>query len=193
MKKIYYATTNKAKVYSLSSVLAKYDIAVIQAPINVEEPRTDDLREIAMHKVRSARDVLNKPVVALDSGFYIHALNGFPRTFVNFALGTIGLRGILKLVEDKPRGCEFRNCLAYLDDKLHEPVCFESTIPGTLADAPRGELREYAWSELFLVFVPRSKDKTLAEMTRDEYQKAREEIHANAYSTQFGEWFSRER
>ena len=38
--------------------------------------------------------------MAMDADFCIDALNGFPKAFVNFALDTIGVEGILKLMED---------------------------------------------------------------------------------------------
>ena len=42
--------------------------------------------------------LVNKPCIALDCGFWIDELNGFPRAFVNFALNTIGIDGMLKLM-----------------------------------------------------------------------------------------------
>lgn len=40
------------------------------------------------------------------------------RAFVNFSLDTIGIKGILKLMENKEnRRCAFNECLAYHDGK----------------------------------------------------------------------------
>ena len=39
--------------------------------------------------------------MALDTDFRIEELNGFSRAFVNFSLDTIGINGILKLMEGK--------------------------------------------------------------------------------------------
>ena len=62
------------------------------------EPRSEDLEEIAKAKVIQAYEKVGHPCIAMDSGFYIEALGGFPKTFVNFALSTIGINGILKLM-----------------------------------------------------------------------------------------------
>lgn len=189
--KIYFATRNKGKVNSVSSVLSKYGIEVVHYPLELPEPRSYDLRKIAKEKVLFAYEKIRKPCIALDSGFYIHSLNGFPRTYVNFALETIGIDGILQLVKGKSRDCEFRNCLAYLDETLTEPICFESSIMGTLSDSPRGEMRDYYWSELFLVFTPRGANKTLAEMSLDEYQEWISQINKDSYLAKFAEWLLR--
>lgn len=103
MKQIYFATKNRGKVNSVSSALSKYGIEVVQVALDIPEPRSDDLREIAKEKVLFAYEQIQKPCIALDAGFYVHSLNGFPKAFVNFALETIGIEGILRLVEGKPR------------------------------------------------------------------------------------------
>ena len=52
----------------------------------------------------------------MDCGFWIDELDGFPKAFVNFALDTIGIQGILKLMEGKEnRDCRFTECLSYYD------------------------------------------------------------------------------
>ena len=190
MNQIYFATTNKGKVNSVSNALSKYGIKVIHYPLELPEPRSDNLREIAKEKVLFAYGKIGKPCIALDSGFYVHSLNGFPKAFVNFALETIGIDGILKLVDGKPRDCEFRNCLAYLDGTLSEPVYFKSSVDGSLSDFPRGEMRDYYWSKLFLVFIPKDANKTLAEMTFDEYQEWRTQRYKDSFATKFAEWIS---
>ena len=192
MKQIYFATTNKGKVNSISNAVSKYGIEVVHCPIELPEPRSDDLKKIAKEKVLFAYEKIQKPCIALDSGFYVSSLNGFPKAFVNFALETIGIEGLLRLVERKPRDCEFRNCLAYLDKTLIEPAYFESeNLSGTIADSPRGEMKEYAWSKLFLIFVPKNSSKTLAEMTFDEYQEWRNQRYKDSFATKFAAWISK--
>ena len=190
MKEIYFATTNKGKVNSVSSALSRYDIKVTHYPLGLPEPRSDDLKEIARDKVQFAYERIKKPCIALDSGFYIHSLKGFPKSFVNFSLDTIGIEGILRLVDGKPRDCEFRNCLAYLDQHLLDPLYFESSVEGDLSEEPRGVMKDYYWSELFLVFIPKNSNKTLAEMTFEEYRAWREERYRDSFASKFGEWFT---
>jgi XTP/dITP diphosphohydrolase len=212
MKQVYFATTNQGKVKTLNSGLSKYEIEAIQAPLELKEPSDDVARtleevqkllnqqhnpalllEIARTKVLAAYEQLGKPCVALDAGFYVHSLNGFPGAFVNVALKTenFGIEGILRETKGKPRDCKFVNCLAYLDDSLSEPVYFESHVPGTLSEEPRGEKRDYFWSDLFFVFIPEGYDKTLAEMSPEEFQEFRVERLEESFSTTFAKWFSK--
>jgi len=188
-KKIHYATTNKGKVKSLRDTLSKHGIEVEQLGVEIPEPRTDDLKKIAREKILFAYDKIKKPCVALDAGFYVNALKGFPKAFVNFVLETIEIEGILKLMEGKSfRECEFRNCMAYLDPYLSEPVYFESSVKGTLALSARGTNSNYAWSKLSFIFIPDSYDKTLAELTDEEYRAWRSP-RKDSYSEKFAEYF----
>ena len=76
MKKITFVTTNKGKIASAKQYLGDLDIEV--EPYNYEliEPRTDDIQEIAKQKVLQAYELVKHPCIAMDSGFYIDALNG---------------------------------------------------------------------------------------------------------------------
>ncbi len=191
MYQIYFATRNKGKVNSVKESLSKYNIEIIHVSLDLPEPRTDDLQKIAKEKVLFAYEQIKRPCIALDAGFYIHSLKGFPKAFVNFALETIGIEGILKLVEGKSSECEFRNCLAYIDEKsFPEPHYFESKTEGTLTETKKGKERDYYWSELFFVFIPKESNKTLAEMTIEEYKRWREERIWHSFATKFAEWIS---
>ena len=190
MKKLYYATTNPGKFNSLQNDFADSDIEIVQVPIELPEPRSSDVQEIAREKVKFAFAEIQAPVVVLDAGFYIFSLNGFPRAYVNFALETIGIEGILKLVENKPRECEFRECFAYLEPGLDEPRFFIRHYPGRLAFQPEGKMALHLWSPLGLIFIPDESNKTLGKMTQAEYQ-AWEEIvkRKNQQKEAFETWF----
>jgi len=189
MKQIFFATTNKGKVNSIASVLSKFNIEVVQKPLEIPEIRNENLKDIAIHKVLYAFEKIKRPVIALDAGFYVHSIGGFPKMYVNFALKTIGVNGILKLVKNIDRSCEFRNCLAFFDGTLKKPVVFEESVKGRLANRPRGKKQDYFWSDLFFIFVPEGQDKTLAEMSPEEYYKWRERLYANSYLVKFAKWF----
>lgn len=192
MKQIHFATKNRGKVSSLVRVLSSYDIEVVQVQLGLPEPRSDDLMEIAREKIVFAYRYIRGPCVAHDSGFYIHSLNGFPRAFVNFALKTIGIKGILKLVEGENRECEFRNCLAYLDNHLSSPVYFESGISGKLSEESRGVVADYHLSGLSTIFIPDGETKTLGEMSSEEYLGWGGGVaNRNRFAKEFAKWFSK--
>jgi len=188
-KELYFATGNEGKYRSLRQALP--GVLIVQVELDLQEPRSDDLKLIAEAKVTEAYEQLQKPVVANDAGFYIHSLQGFPRAFVNFTLETIGLEGILALTKGKPRECEFRQCHAYKAKDSEQPLYFESTTKGTLAEEPRGETKQKQWSELFKLFIPENETKTLAEMTEEEFNDWRAGRTEPSAITKFAEWYRR--
>ena len=188
---IYFATMNQAKVQSIQKDLEPGGITVIQQWIELSEPRSSDVQEIAKNKIAEAYAKIQKPTIVLDAGFYIQALNGFPRAFVNFTLETIGLEGILRLVEGKSRNCEFRDCLAYMDNKLKEPRFFLSSVKGKLSEKPIGVMQNHLWSELGLIFIPEESNKTEAEMSHGEYMEWRKlSREKNSTGRQLYKWLS---
>ena len=164
-EEIIFVTSNKGKIATAQKYFK--DIKLKAYNYDLIEPRTDDIKEIAESKVRQAYKVVKKPCIALDAGFFIEDLNGFPRAFVNFALDTLGIEGILKQMEGiKNRKCTFKESLAYFDGK--NLLFFEGIYEGTLSKKIRGIDNKEKWSDLWYIFIPGGYDKTLAEMTKDE-------------------------
>ena len=179
MKQIYFATKNKGKVNSVNYSLSKYGINVVHYELELPEPRTYDLQEIAIGKAKYAYNIIQKPCIAMDAGFFLKAYNGFPRTYVNFALETIGIKGILKLVEGENRACEFNDVIAYYDGK--ESFVLERIVEGSVSLTPRGEKKHFHWSELCKIFVPKGLDITLGEMDYDYYLKWKATLKDDTY------------
>ena len=136
MNEIIFVTHNKGKIATAKKQLQEIDFKVFE--YDLEEPRSDDIKYISKYKVMEAYKLVNKPCISLDSGFWIDELNGFPRAFVNFALDTIGIEGILKLMEGKEnRACRFTECLSYYDGK--ELQQFMGSHEGVLAEKILGK------------------------------------------------------
>ena len=70
-----------------------------------------------------------------------------------------------------------------------EPKYFQANIPGSVAPEERGEMREYLWSKLGLIFIPKESHQTLAEMEPEEYAQWRSIRNISA-GKQFSEWLS---
>jgi XTP/dITP diphosphohydrolase len=188
MKLVYIATSNKNKALSIKRGLATYGIMAKHVVLDIPEPRSYDIREIASAKAVYAYKKLGKPCIVLDSGFFISSIGGFPRTFVNYALETVGIGGILKLVEGKRRNCEFRDCMAYCDG-VKKPILFESKEKGMLARKPLGTSKSYQWSSLFRIFIPKGTGKTLAQMGKQDYLRWYGGKSRNHYMKMFAAWY----
>ncbi|GCD10513.1 non-canonical purine NTP pyrophosphatase [Clostridium tagluense] len=185
MKKIIFVTSNKGKIASVQRDLK--NIKVLAYNADLIEPRSDDIKEIAKQKVLQAYKIVKKPCIALDSGFFISELNGFPKAYVNHMLETIGIKGVLKLMEGiSNRYCEFKSCLAYYDGINLE--FFESKSPGTISESIKGNENENKWSDLWYIFKPEKFNKTLAEFSEDDF-KIYDELKEDSYIRKFGIWY----
>ena len=185
MEEIVFVTHNKGKIASAKKQLEGVNFKIFE--YDLEEPRSDDIKYISKYKVFEAYKLVNKPCISLDCGFWIDKLDGFPRAFVNFALDTIGIDGILKLMEGKDnRKCRFTECLSYYDgDELHQ---FMGKHEGILSNEKLGNDTEKKWSDLWYIFKPYGYEKTLAEMT-DEERKNRTKYESVDAMREFAKWY----
>ena len=189
MDEIVFVTHNKGKAKSAEKYVQNLKLTTYD--FELEEPRSEDLKEIATAKVKQAYEIVKKPCIALDTGFFIDSLNGFPKTFVNFTLNTIGINGILKLMENKEnRDCRFEECLAYYDGK--EIRYFYGKHPGKLAYQIQGQNREEKWSDLWYIFKPNHFDKTLAQMNWVEREERRKIDGSYEALKEFANWLEGE-
>ena len=189
MNEIVFVTHNKGKIASASRQMEGVNFKIFE--YDLEEPRSDDIKYISKYKVMEAYKLVNKPCISLDFGFWIDELDGFPRAFVNFALDTIGIEGILKLMENKEnRSCRFTECLSYYDgNNLHQ---FMGKHEGSLSEKVLGSDTDKKWSDLWYVFKPFGYDKTLAQMTEEE-RKNREQHQAVDAMREFAKWYKNEK
>eukprot|EP00913_Durusdinium_trenchii_P027896 g26156.t1 len=156
--------------------------SVEKCAAELPELQADSFAEICRAKAQEAFHQLGANVVVQDSGFVIEALNGFPGPYTKYVLATIGVSGLLKLMEGQSnRRCGFMACVGFADASGQVHV-FEEPRPyyGTLTTAPReaaASLRE--GQKLFDVFVPddlQCAGQTLGEMTEaqlTEYRRRR--------------------
>lgn len=186
MREIVFVTHNKGKAKSAEKYFDNIKFSTYE--YELEEPRSDDLKEIASAKVKQAFEVVKKPCIAMDAGFFIDELNGFPKAFVNFSLETIGIDGILKLMDGKEnRKCRFEECLAYHDgNEIHY---FYGKHPGNLANEILGKERDEKWSDLWYIFKPDNYEKTLAQMTNEERENRKRNDGSYSALKVFADWY----
>lgn len=184
-KEIIFVTHNTGKIKSAEKYFKNLKFNTFN--YELDEPRSDDIKEIATAKVKQAYEIVKRPCIALDTDFRIDELNGFPRAFVNFALDTIGIEGMLKLMEGKEnRACRFTECLSYYDGK--ELQQFMGSHEGTLAEKILGKDSSEKWSDLWYIYKPSGYDKTLAEMTENE-RNNRKKYKSVSSMEVFAKWY----
>ena len=185
MKELVFVTHNKGKIATAMKYLNDVNFEIFE--YELDEPRSDDITYISKYKVMEAYKLVKKPCISLDAGFWIDALNGFPRAFVNFALDTIGIDGILKLMEgQKNRTCKFTECLSYYDgNELNQFMGYDV---GTIATKKLGTDSSKKWSDLWYIYIPYNYDVTLAQMSEETRENRVRYKSVDAIS-EFAKWY----
>ena len=185
-KEITFVTHNIGKIKSAEKYFKDLKFTIFN--YELDEPRSDDITEIATSKVKQAYELVKIPCIAMDTDFRIDALNGFPRAFVNFSLETIGINGILKLMKNvENRECSINECIAYYDgNSIHY---FYGRHPGSVSNEIRGIDRKEKWSDLWYIFKPKGFDKTLAEMDETERENRRKVDGSIQAMQEFVKWY----
>ena len=130
MEEINFITTNNGKISTLKKILKNnnLNIEVIATKLDIYESQANTVNEVSKSKALQAYNILKKSVLVEDTGFYIKALNNFPGVYAKYILSTIGVDGILKLMEGKTdRRAEFYSCTTYINEN-GELFQFENDI-----------------------------------------------------------------
>ena len=95
---LYFVTGNPGKLLEAQRALGRFGVEVRGAKADFDEPRSDDLAQIARAKVRqAAAQKVPAPFFVQDAEFFIDALRGFPGTEENFVLRRIVVADSAKL------------------------------------------------------------------------------------------------
>ena len=154
-------------------------VRVEHVKLDLPEYRGDDVGEIARGKAKAAFEAVGGSLIVDDTGFYIRALKGFPGAYAAFVLDTIGMDGVLKLMEGQTdRGAYFETAVAYADDE--GIFVFKGRIEGEITFSPCGE-EGFGYDPIFSIG-----DKTLAEITLAEKSAV---SHRGRALEEFKLWF----
>ena len=183
-KLIFFATGNLHKFNEARKILAEYDISVAMLKIKTLEIQSDDIEEIAKASVLNATREVNLPTIVEDAGLFIKALNGFPGPYSSYIYRTIGVRGILKLLEEvENREAQFRSVVAFYDPSNESLKCFQGMVEGVIARKPKG----YSGFGFDPIFEPKEYiGKTFGEMSIEEKNRF---SHRAKALRKFAEWY----
>lgn len=190
MKTITFVTSNKAKFEWAKRRLTKLGIKLLWKKLEVPEPREFGVEKVAEEKAKSVMKFVKRSFIVDDSGFLIKCLNNFPGTYLKLVLKTISVEGLCKLAKGcKDRTTNFKSVLAYVDArrKIHLFVCNDV---GKLPPKPKGNRRR-DWSDFMKIHIPKGFNKTLAEMSDEEFKKYEEGIEAEDHYVKFAKYLRR--
>ncbi len=158
-------TTNPGKWAELSAMLSRHGVECVWIRGKAREIQSDDLAEIVKASALEAFERWGENVLVEDSGLFVPALGGFPGPYSSYVYRTIGLRGLLKLLEGvSDRMALFRSALCYVAPGGRQLV-FTGEARGVIAIEPRGT-GGFGFDP---IFIPEEGDgRTFAEMTMSE-------------------------
>jgi XTP/dITP diphosphohydrolase len=154
-------------------------IEVEHIPLDCPEFRHHDVGEIAKGKAQFAFDTLHRPLIVDDTAFCIDAWKSFPGPYAAYILDTLGIPGILKLMDGvTDRTAHFVTAIAYADEEGIR--IFKGRIDGSIV-APRGS-EGFGYDPIF-----EWNGRTLAELPLSEKNVA---SHRGKALAAFAEWIT---
>ena len=173
-KEITYVTGNWAKIASAKQALEPLGFIINFKKIETPEIQADDVTDVAKYSAKWASEKLKCDVLKNDSGLFIEGLKGFPGVYTHYADETIGVDGVLKMMDGmKNRNAYFKESLAYCEYGK-EPVVFEGITKGRIDVKKSGQ---YGWSWDY-VFIPDGQEKTFARFPDEERWNLWNSVHA---------------
>ncbi len=130
------ATSTNSTKHEASLALTALRLAMLR--IKGDEIQSDSLKEIAQTSAINAFKRSRLPIFVEDAGLFIDALSGFPGPYAAYVYKTIHNSGILKLMENvTDRQAKFQSVIAYCDETLCEPECFDGESKGEITQTER--------------------------------------------------------
>ena len=155
-----FVTSNKGKLHEAKTALSPLGIDVVGSDLRPVEIQADTLEEIARAKCEVLAGRVAAPYIVDDGGLFVHALKGFPGVFSAHALQTIGVPGVLRLLEGvDERRAHFAAVVGYHDGR--EVRLFAGRCDGHLVHAPRSDGHGFGFDP---IFVPDGHEKTFGEL-----------------------------
>ncbi len=159
-----YVTSNELKFKVAMQSLQDSGISLERKSLNVPEIQSTSVEEIAEWSAIWASQHLNQPVVVMDAGYYIEALNGFPGPFIKFVNGWFSADDYLNLLQGKSnRRVIIRDCLAYCRPN-EKPTIFCQLHQGELATKPGRQ----NGTSIDQIFIPEGYLNPISEIHPDE-------------------------
>ncbi len=178
MQKVVLATANADKANELRAILAGTPVEIVtpdeMGGMPVVEETAASYAGNALLKACAARDYFGLPAAADDSGLEVEELEGAPGVYSSRYAGpecsyednNEVLLDEMKEIEPRDRLAQFV-CVAALALPGGKEYVFTGTLPGNIAEEPRGK-NGFGYDP---VFIPDGEERTFAEMTADEKNK----------------------
>lgn len=182
---LYFATNNMNKFNEAKEILSSYGILLKPVEVEKIEIQSSFLEHIARYAAIHIYKQVKKPVIVEDSGLFIDVLNGFPGPYSSYVYKTIGLKGILKLLQNENNRRARFESVVVLALNENTVVVFKGIVDGVIAQEIRGS-KGFGYDP---IFMPNEVEgKTFAEM--DIHEKNIYSHRGKAFRA-LGEWINK--
>ncbi len=179
---VWFLTENTNKFQEATSILAPCKIPIRHLRDSKVEIQSPSLERIARFAVETAVRNHNRLIIVEDSGLFIDALGGFPGPFSSYTYTTIGMKGVLNLLEGRSRGAFFQCCVAVASRTVSSKV-FTGIVRGRISHRIVGH-RGFGYDP---IFIPDNSTKTFGENSREFKNKY---SHRALALRKFAKWFA---
>ena len=166
MKEIFFVTGNQHKYDEAKKIFEEEGIRLIKSDAKLIEHKLETEKEISIAKSHHAMKMIGKPLIVEDTGLYLDAYDNFPGTNAGAVIKGVGVDGILRLLEGKERGAQFRTVFTF-HKPGNAPMTFEGICKGNMAEKP-SEMIDFPYDT---IFTPDGMGMTFSEMTKEDKQR----------------------
>jgi XTP/dITP diphosphohydrolase len=182
LNEIAFVTTNEKKFEEINYILSTRGISARWIKEEKVEIQSEDTSKVASYAAKLLFKKLKLPLIVEDTALFVLSLNGFPGCYSSYVFKTIGIKGLLRLIEGKQRDALFVTSICYVDSSFKK--IFRGKLKGRIA----GEERGSGGFGFDPVFIPDGMNKTLGEMTLEEKSRM---SHRSRAALLFADWYSR--
>ncbi len=176
-------TTNKGKAKEVRKILKGFRVAV--KAIELPEDHFLSQEKIAAAKARAAFEIVGKPVVVDDTGFFVDGFKNFPGVRSKAVFKKLGLKGFIKKCGG--RKAYALTIAAFFDGK--KLILFKGVSRGRISKASSKRLIEGL--PYLSCFIPEGSKEIVVNLPEKKiHEFLVEENHRAKAFKKFGKWFS---
>ncbi|WP_100011976.1 XTP/dITP diphosphatase [Lentibacillus sediminis] len=196
MKQIIIATRNQGKAREFKDFFSPFGIQALSLPeLEKDLPDVEEIgttfEENAALKAEQIAEMLNKPVLADDSGLVVDALDGRPGVYSARYAGKekndqANMEKVLEELADAPKESRTARfvCVLAIAIPGEATIFRKGTCEGSIAFSPRGT-NGFGYDP---IFIPNTYSQTLAELPKEEKNRI---SHRSDAVKQLNDWVSR--
>lgn len=157
-------TGNKNKLKEFQSIIDENYKGIIlkSEKIDLEEIQSLSLEDICEYKAKKAYEILKKPIIVEDTGFFLDELKGLPGPFIKFFQEKLGEGALIKLLgNSQNRQGYSKTVICFYDGE--KMIFSEGRVDGIIGQ----EISKGEGFGFDFCFIPSGYDKTFSELGED--------------------------